>query len=354
MRVQIVEDSKVVQTYLVSVLGSEPGVEIIGPIDNGVDAVKVALRERPDIILMDLGLPRMGGLEAIEHIMAERPCPILVLSALVTDDNCKVTFDALRLGAVDVMRKPGGMSPQDVAGFRERLLRRLKLLARVRVIRRRRKVTPPPQQTEQRPIPLDKEGETVLLIGASTGGPAVLYDLLSRIPAPCQWPIVIAQHILPGFDHRMATWLRESGHDVRIAVAGDRPRPGQVLVAPSDSHTAWSRGGSLQTLAVAKDALSPSVDRLFSSAADVLGGRVIAVLLTGMGDDGAEGMLELRQQGAITIAQRADTCIVNGMPGAAVALGAAEHILAPADIAAWLRGTLQATAGGRNDGGSHG
>ena len=127
MRVQIVEDSKVVQTYLVSVLGSEPGVEIIGPIDNGVDAVKVALRERPDIILMDLGLPRMGGLEAIEHIMAERPCPILVLSALVTDDNCKVTFDALRLGAVDVMRKPGGMSPQDVAGFRERLLRRLKL-----------------------------------------------------------------------------------------------------------------------------------------------------------------------------------------------------------------------------------
>lgn len=336
MRVLVVEDSPTQMAYLRGILRSEPDIELLEPATTGVQGVRLAVAERPDIIVMDLHLAEMDGLEAIGHIMAIQPCPIVVLSAELGRADIDLTFESLRAGAVDALPKPGGGVMSPGPQFRETLLSRLRLLSQVRVVRRSHRQRQPVRATQQPPPQVEAQQTKVVVIGASTGGPPVLYELLKRLPRPPSLPVVISQHISAGSELGMCRWFRGSGHDVRVAVDGEELQAGRIYVSPADGHAVLTSATRLGIAPLGDATIAPSVDQLFASAATHLGPNVIAVLLTGMGSDGAKGMAALHAAGALTVAQSAETCVVNGMPGSAVALGAVRQVLSPDGIAAML------------------
>ncbi len=347
MKVLLVEDSEVVIKYVQHVLASEPDIELLPPARDGAAGVEAALRLAPDVILMDLGLPVLDGIAAITEIMRTHPTPIVVLSGRLDSPSVDRTFESLAAGAVDVLAKPAGLGIANVDGFRARLVRTLRVMAQACVVARGRKLpvdrTAPPEtdwpetdwealqeagREAGRPLPRSPQ---IVLIGTSTGGPQLLDRLLRALPAPFPLPIVIAQHIMVGFEDGLARWLAESGHQVEVVRA---PRPieaGRVYLAPADRHLAvTARGFTLRDAGVTLPV--PSADVLFGSAAEAVGAGVVALLLTGMGADGAEGLLALRQAGARTIAQAGETCVVDGMPQAARRRGAACEVLGPEEM----------------------
>ncbi len=333
MRVLLVEDSRSVRTYVEAVLRAAPDVEVLPPALDGEMGVRLAQELRPDVILMDLELPVLDGILAIRSIMSSSPCPIVVLSAYLDSPERDRTFESFEAGAVEVLAKPRGVGAEAVQRFRDRLLRTVRLMSQARVVRRRSRSAPPVLGA---PPPVLEPGlYDVVVIGASTGGPVVLHELLSQLPAPYPLPIVIGQHIVPGFEHGLAQWLGGTGHRVSVAAPGMRLAKGEVVLAPADRDLLLGQG--LVSIAPAAAAPTPSVDVLFRSAADELGDRAIGILLTGMGEDGARGLVELRRRGALTVTQTGPTCVVDGMPRAARDRDAALHDLSPAEIAGLLR-----------------
>lgn len=343
MKVLIVEDSKSMRAYLSAVLSAVPDITLMEPACDGVQAVRRAIAESPDVILMDLHLPEMDGIDAIGHIMAVAPCPIVVLSGELSRSDVDLTFESLQAGAVDVLRKPKSFGPDQVAGFSETLVARLRLLSQVRVMRR------PHRAARTRRALVDpgfavKAPLEIVVIGASTGGPPVLLELLKGLQRPFSLPMAISQHIAPGFEAGMCRWFRITGHDVRMACDGDTPERGRVYISPADGHLILTAERRFAIAPLPAGFPAPNVDLLFQSAAAAYGSGAAGVLLTGMGRDGARGMAEIRNAGGITIAQDAASCVVNGMPGAAVELGAAQHVLAPAGIVAYLGSAAQQSA----------
>lgn len=317
------------------------------PARDGATGVAYAIEHQPDVILMDLELPVLSGLDAIREIMATAPRPIVVLSAHLDRGGEDRTFESFQAGAVDVLAKPRGLDEEERMRFGDRLLRVVRVMSQARVLRRRAPAVKSGPKSE--PDPAAARGRfDVVLIGASTGGPIVLRALLDSLPAPYPLPIVICQHIVPGFEEGLARWLSESRHRVTVAREGERFAAGSVLLSRADKHIVL-RGGevtfvagqtssgaprSSRRFATRESAalaarVTPSADVLFESAAKTVGEHCVALLLTGMGEDGKRGLLALRNAGALTVTQTADTCVIDGMPGAARAAGAGVLDLSP-------------------------
>ncbi len=346
MKVLVVDDSPTVRAVLAQLLGAA-GVEVLQAGD-GLEGVELARSGSPDVVLMDLHLPKLGGVEAIGRIMRWSPRPIVVLSGQLGRRDVDLTFEALEAGALEVIAKPDGAAFRGPE-FGRTLVRTLRLMARVQVVTRHHsrrvspqlRVPPPPR----REIPTLQDA-SVLLIGASTGGPPVLFQLLSAIRSPCRVPIVVAQHIATGFDRGLATWLGSTGHDVALL---DRPQalePGVVYVGSADAGPIVRAGGLLDVeveLAPHRAQIRPNVDVLFESAAAHLGPTVCAVLLSGMGRDGARGLRAIRDAGGHTFAQDEESCVVFGMPAAALEEQAVDELHSPAALGSLLAAVFGGT-----------
>ncbi len=322
---------------LMEILSSDPEIELVGEAQDGKRAIELCLLYRPDLITMDMMLPVMTGLAAVEYIMAHCPTPILIVSASINRGELFRTYDALMAGAIDVLEKPTGA---EVNGSWEgRFIATVKLISRIRIITR-----PFAQLGGQTwlgvgaaaPLPLPQHGLAtdrgyeLVAIGASTGGPAAIVEILQALPSDFRLPIVFVLHINEPFGCAFVDWLDGLvGRPVAYAREGDpvASTAGRVVMAPTGRHLTVRDGCFRLTLDPARHSCRPSVDVLFESLATDYGPSAIACLLTGMGRDGASGLLKLRKAGALTITQDESTSIIYGMPREAALLGAAVHVL---------------------------
>jgi two-component system chemotaxis response regulator CheB len=339
VKILLVEDSATVAAYVASILGTEPDMELVGVAQTAEDGVRMTRQHKPNVVLMDMQLPDHDGLWAIERIMSENPCPIVVLSGQLRSRERDLSFESLRAGAVDVMAKPTGLSPEARANFRESLLSTIRLMCSAVVVRRRKaKESPWPKEiTGTHGVSADAlASRRFVLIGASTGGPELIYRLLAGLPSPLPYAVLITQHTLDGFDESLASWLACSGHPVKLAREGLEILPGTVTLAPADKHMRVEFGRIVLTPSKRGESIS-TVDSMFESAAKSWGSECLGVLLSGMGKDGSEGMRALHQRGALTVAQTADSCVVSSMPDSARARGAVRYVLNPDEILGLLR-----------------
>jgi two-component system chemotaxis response regulator CheB len=339
LRVLVVEDSVTVRKRLCEVLAADAGIDIVGEAEDGKQAIERCLALRPDVITMDMMLPLMTGLAATEYIMAHCPTPILVVSSSINRGELFKTYDALAAGAVDVLEKPNGDEPE--GQWEQRFIATLKLVARIRVIthlRGRRhalaegNVAHPPGIPE--PATIQRRCK-LIAIGASTGGPAAIVEVLRALPRQLQLPVLLVLHINEPFGSAFADWL-DAQTPRRVSYARDGEpvvaAAGRVVMAPPDRHLMLRSGRLLLTQEPERHSCRPSVDVLFESVARDCGADAAGCLLTGMGRDGAAGLLALRRAGGLTIAQDEATSVVYGMPREAALLGAAVHILPLAEI----------------------
>jgi two-component system chemotaxis response regulator CheB len=337
IKVLIVEDSPIVRELLIHILGSEPDINIIGTAGNGEEAIKFVSVKKPDVITMDVIMPVMDGLEATRKIMETQPVPIIIVSASWKALEVEKTFHAIEAGAVAIVEKPVGVGHPNYEQIAQKLVQTVKLMSEIKVIRRW------PQSRRKKTHIFSSRGTfsqissdiKVVAIGASTGGPAVIETILSRLPDNFQAPILIVQHIASGFIHGFVDWLNESSNlPVHLAKNDEPLLCGNVYVAPDGFQMKVENNGKiLLTEDETENGLCPSVSYLFHSIADVFGKSAIGVLLTGMGKDGAEELNLMKEKGAITIAQDKESSIVHGMAGEAIKLGGVKYILPPVEIA---------------------
>ena len=329
VRVLIVEDSRAQREVLRLVLGEDRGIDVVGEAHNGLEAVEAATRLLPDVITMDLQMPRLGGLEAIDRIMAEAPSRIVVVCAADNDEELQLSFRAVAAGALELVAKPRGDRAQDVRRWGATLRESIHLMAEVPVVRRRRSVALPPSFTP-RDARIDVFG-----IVASTGGPPVVASILAALPATLPVPLVVAQHMAPGFVVGLVRWLDDAS-PLRVVVArsGERLEPGRVYLPP-DQHDLLVEAGGVLAVRRVETVQCPSGDALLESLATVFGARACGIVLTGMGDDGAKGVGKLTAAGGMALAQQPASCTVAGMPTAALAAGASS--IAVTDVAAAIR-----------------
>jgi two-component system, chemotaxis family, protein-glutamate methylesterase/glutaminase len=338
IRVLVVEDSVTVRKYLCGVLDADPALKVVGEAGDGKRAIELCDALRPDVVTMDMMLPVMSGLSATEYIMAHRPTPILIVSASTNRGELFKTYDALAAGAMDVLEKPNGDDTDSVweAQFRSTV----KLMSRVRVIthpRARLRVIGRPAGPASVPVaPPTHDRGKVVAIGASTGGPGAIVEILRALPASFPLPLLLVLHIAEPFAAAFADWLdAQTVHRVSYGRDGEliSVRAGQVIMAPPEFHMTVRNGRVQLNTGVERHSCRPSVDVLFESVAAEYGASAVACLLTGMGRDGAAGLLEVRRAGGTTIAQDESTSVVYGMPREAVMLGAAESVLPLGEIA---------------------
>ena len=357
LRVGIVNDLRLAVEALRRVVASAPSCEVAWVAMDGQEAVEACRRDRPDLVLMDLIMPVMDGVESTRRIMAECPCPIVVVTATVDGNYAKV-YDALGHGALDAVNTPVLGRDGSLEGAAA-LLRKIELVRRMHRVRPRSEspAATPAATLEPgggcRPAAAESSRPTAMpmvAIGASTGGPQAVATVLAQLPAAFESPILLVQHVDAEFVPGLVRWLAgQSGR--RVVVADPGPiEPGTVHVAGRNLHLVVSPHGRLEVSEEPRESLHrPSVDVLFESLAANRRFRGIALLLTGMGRDGAAGMLALRRQGWCTIAQDRESSVVWGMPGAAVQLGAAAEVLPLPMIAARIarEGRPATAAGGR-------
>lgn len=341
LRVLVVDDSEVARRLLAEVLGRDGGLQIVGEAASGAEALRLAERLRPDVITMDVQMPGMDGLETTRQIMERHPAPIVVVSGGHDPGDLAHSVRALDAGALAALRKPHGPAHPGFAAEAAELVGTVKLMAEVKVFRRRPAAPPAPAAipvaaTPAAPIPAHRVPAEVVAVGASTGGPAALATVLRGLPATTPVPILVVQHITPGFDAALATWLDETTPlPVHLAVDGQALRPGEVVIAPAGTHLGLSGAARVELgRGPPVDGHRPSATHLFTSVARAFGPRALGVILTGMGSDGAAGLLELRRAGGTVLAQDEASCVVAGMPGAAVAAGAVDQVVRLGELAA--------------------
>ncbi len=340
IRVLVVEDSLTVRRRLCEVVAADPELELAGEAEDGKRAIELCRELRPDVITMDMMLPVMSGLAATEFIMAHFPTPILIVSSSTNRGELFKTYDALAAGGVDVLEKPRGT---EAGGAWERhFTATVKLVSRIRVIthlRARLERVGRPAAGVSLPAAVTERRCRVVALGASTGGPAALLEILRALPSAFPVPVLIVLHIGEPFGSAFADWLDgQAGRRVAFARDGEPVAAvaGHVVMAPPGRHLLVQDGRLSLTSGPERHSCRPSVDVLFESLAREYRAGAAACLLTGMGRDGAAGLLEVRRAGGATIAQDEATSVVYGMPREAVLLNAAEQVLPLGEIAAAL------------------
>ncbi len=335
VRVLIVEDSAVVREHLRRIISADQRLEVAGLAASGEEAIEMVERSAPDVISMDIQLPGIQGFEATRRIMSFRPTPIVVVSGIGTEDM-SLSMQALRSGALAVIEKPVATTHDGYAALASRLCTQLAIMSEVKVVRQREIA---PRQVNLRATARGAVSSRALVLGiaASTGGPNALAQVLTGLQAGFPLPIAIVQHMTPGFMGGFAEWL-QTVTPFRVMVVRERVElaPGTVYVAPTGLHLAIDRRSAFLDGSAPVGSHRPSANILFSSMARTLGSAGVGVVLTGMGDDGAAGLNELKLAGGFTIAEAESSAVVYGMPAAAVKLGAVCESLPLGDIAARL------------------
>ncbi|MDB5863412.1 MAG: response regulator receiver (CheY-like) modulated CheB methylesterase [Betaproteobacteria bacterium] len=331
--VLLVEDSVTTRLFLTHLLESDPQIQVIGAVRDGQAALDFVRETQPDVVVMDIHMPRLDGFEATRLMMESHPVPIIICSATANIKDTVVTFRAMEAGAIACVEKPASREDRNLEDTSATLLQTVKLMSEVKVVRRYPRLRPAPNVPAQT---TPRAAEFRLIgIGASTGGPPVLQTILGSLPKDFATPILVVQHIARGFVAGMAEWLNHTtALQIHIASHGTYPQPGHVYLAPDDFHMGVGNGGAIVlSREPPHDHLRPAVSFLFRSLAETCGANALGVLLTGMGRDGAEELKAMKDRGAITIAQDKESSAVHGMPGAAIELGGATHVLPPERIA---------------------
>ena len=338
INVLIVDDSAFMRNTLSSMISSDPGLRVIGTARDGIEAVEKVSSLNPDVVTLDIEMPRMDGVEALKHIMAENPVPVLMVSSLTTE-GAKATLDALEIGAVDFIPKNLSDLSVNIVKIREILVEKIKGIGKKRPARRIIKHSYKPlrmpkasQYTSQRRI-------SIVTIGSSTGGPRALQNIITQFPEDFPVPILIAQHMPASFTGAFAERLNQlSKIKVKEAEDGEPLKKGTVFIAPGGGHMEVRRKRPAETcIAISEDVgeyiYRPSVDMLMLSIAQNFSAYVLGVILTGLGNDGEKGMGEIKNKGGKTIAESEETCVVYGMPKAVVNAGIADKIVPLDEIA---------------------
>lgn len=341
IRVLVVDDSAYNRRTIIKMLESVPGVEIAGYACDGEEGLRKVFDLKPDLITLDLEMPRMDGFSFLRIVMQNRPTPIIVVSARAEDEN---VFRALEFGAVEFVAKPSGRISPELFNIRDDLLRKVLEIAKTDMSKVLRRTTPALQQPSPVPFPAvakltaggagaaARTSISQVVIGASTGGPPALQTIFAAIQQPIPVGFAVSQHMPPGFTRAFAERLNKfCALEIREAKSGDVVRPGQVLIAPGGRNLLFSRSGAEIIAQVVEPAAEqryvPSVDAMFASAARLFGPQLLGVVLTGMGNDGAQGTLAVKEQGGQAIAEAEETSVVFGMPKEAIATGKVDKVV---------------------------
>ena len=323
IRVLVVDDSAFVRQALSRMLGGDSEFEVVGLAVDGKDAIEKVRALKPDVVTLDIQMPRMGGLEALEEIMADNPVPVLLLSSQ-TREGADVTLRGLELGALDFVDKSRVQGNMNLLNLTEELREKIRVIRRVHVARRPRPIVLP--ESAPALVAVRKPRADVVVIATSTGGPPALQAIVPRLPKDLQSAVLVVQHMPVGFTRSLAERLdARSGLRVREAEAGDQIAPGEVLIAPAGQHMKVKRRGSGVRVVLDDEPRAalhrPSADVLMASVAKVYGTRALGIVLTGMGSDGVEGLRAIRGAGGRTLAESEETCVIYGMPKAAAEAG---------------------------------
>ncbi len=334
IRLLVVEDSKTVQKALVAAFEADPQLEVIGTAESGEAAVEAVGRLKPDLVTMDVNLTGMDGFEATRAIMSTCPVPIVIVTGKMDPKDSATLFRVMEAGALMVLSKPAPLGSPDYRGSVASLIHHIKLMSEIKVVRRvfpSGAAAPRPRQ-----LPCSAPGPSirVVAIGASTGGPPLLRQILAGLPAGFGAAVLVVQHMAVGFTENFVHWLNQSSRlPVRLAADGMAISPGHVYVAPDGCHMEAAAGDRIAlSQAPPENGVRPSVAALFRSVAAQYGRQAAGVLLSGMGKDGAMELKLLRERGGICIAQDRESSVIFGMPGEAVQIDAAQHVLPPEGI----------------------
>lgn len=329
IRVLIVDDSALVREILATGLGSDPGIEVVGTATDPFNAKDKILKLRPDVMTLDVEMPKMDGVEFLHQLMPQFPLPVVMVSAL-TERGQRITLEALEYGAVDFVTKPKSDVANGLQAMMQQLINKVKIASTANVSHwkngpKRPAVKPRPTR------PLASSTNQMIVIGASTGGTEAIKDVITRFPVNAPG-VVIVQHMPAGFTKLFAERMNDlCAMEVREAADGDSIIPGRILIAPGEKQMKVIRSGGSYKVSCKEDSKvnghRPSVEVLMNSAAGALGKHAVGVMLTGMGGDGAKGLLAMREAGARTLAQDEASCVVFGMPRVAWEIGAAERLV---------------------------
>ena len=335
-RILLVDDSSTQRQFLRRLLESDPRLKVVAEAPDGETAVREAASRDLDLVVMDLHLPGLSGIEATRRIMGTNPLPIVVVSGTSDPDSMDVMMEAMAAGALSLLHKPAGVA--DTAGGR-RLIANLIALADVRLVRIRSSATGGlPVFAARGPVP------RLIVIAASTGGPAAVHKLVSQLPGSLPVPVLLVQHMATGFIAGFAQWLNDQvALRVCVAEAGAPLERGVVHIAADGAHTVVTSDFRIGRVDNPVTLIRPSADVALASAAEHVGAGTLAVILTGMGDDGALGVTQVRAAGGICIAQDESTSVVYGMPAAASATGCLSAVLPIQEIAPWIAGVIQSS-----------
>ena len=338
VRVMVVEDSLVVRQLLVHIIASDPRLVVAAAVSSAEEALREIGRVQPDVVSMDIRLPGMDGLDATRQIMSEHPTPIVVIADSIEDSSLKISMNALRAGALTVVEKPVGLSSANYAGIASTICTQLYIMSQVPVVRQRSFAPWRDKVTNTAPKRNPEWSATlpsIMGIAASTGGPPALAKVLGALPEDFPLPILLVQHMGAPFMEGFASWLNGlMPLKVRLAQDHEIPTAGNVYVAPGDRHLLLSPAGTLKVSAEPPVGNQrPSATMLFQSMARSVGRRGLGVILTGMGEDGALGLVEMRQAGGYGLAEDESTAVVYGMPAAATRMGGV-NVSLPLDLIA--------------------
>jgi two-component system chemotaxis response regulator CheB len=336
VRVLVVDDSAYNRRTIIQMLESLPGVEVIGYACDGEEALRKVIDLKPDLVTLDLEMPRMDGFTFLRIVMQSRPTPVIVVSARSEDAN---VFKALEFGAVEFVAKPSARISPELFNIRDDLLHKVREIARTdmnKVLRRSVPERPQPARPAARVVPSGEPRADLpveqVVIGASTGGPPALQAIFSAIQRPIPVAFAVSQHMPPGFTRAFAERLNKcSALEIREACSGDVVRAGRVLIAPGGRNLVFRRSGTDVIAQVVEPTADqryvPSVDAMFESASGIFGAKLLGVVLTGMGNDGARGTAIIKDGGGQAIAEAEETSVVFGMPKEAIATGKVDKVV---------------------------